>query len=215
MGNRRRPDWGDQVMPDSYTIGELAADYLVKRGHRHVAFLNLDGDHWPLRLYQQAFLAAAQILGVQIDSVVLSGPPNASDYWAGHNPAKVETLVSQFMSLSPRPTGCFVADDMQIALIQPALQSAGVAIGPSKLELVSCNNERPYLIGLNPRPAVIDIRTESIGRRGVEQLLWRLEHSNVPERVVATVEPLIVVPETAPPAQRPRCRAAVPAAFPL
>src|SRR5262245_38291196 len=25
MGNRRRPDWGDQVMPDSYTIGELAA----------------------------------------------------------------------------------------------------------------------------------------------------------------------------------------------
>jgi LacI family transcriptional regulator len=132
MGNRRRPDFGDQVMPDSYTIGELAANYLVDRGHQHVAFLNLDGDHWPLRLYQQAFLAAAQIAGVQIDSVVLSGPPDAPGYWAGHSPAKVQSLVTQFLSRRPHPTGCFVADDMQIALIQPALQAAGVEVGPAR-----------------------------------------------------------------------------------
>jgi LacI family transcriptional regulator len=194
MGNRRRPDWGDQVMPDSYTIGELAADYLIKRGHKYVVFLNLDGDHWPLRLYQQAFLAAAQIEGVETDSIVLTGAPHGPDYWSAHSPASVEELVGKYLKLRRRPTGCFVADDMQIAMIQPALQAAGVEIAPAKVELVSCNNERPYLIGLNPRPAVIDIRTESIGRRGVEQLLWRLEHRDVSERVVATVEPMIVLP---------------------
>jgi LacI family transcriptional regulator len=197
MGNRRRPDWGDQVMPDSYTIGELAADYLVQRGHRQVIFLNLDGDHWPLRLYQQAFLAAAQMAGAQIDSIVLTGPPQGEGYWAAPSPARVEKLVTQYLNRSPRPTGCFVADDMQVAMIQPALQAAGIEIGPGKVELISCNNERPYLIGLNPRPAVIDIRTESIGRRGVEQLLWRLDHRDVSERIVATVEPSIVLPDGA------------------
>lgn len=190
-------------MPDSYTVGELAANYLISRGHRHLRFLNLDGEHWPLRLYQQAFLAAAQIAGAETNSIVLTGPPQGPDYWSGHSPAKVEMLVSSYLQLAPRPAGCFVADDMQVAMIQPALQAAGVEIGPEKVELVSCNNERPYLIGLNPRPAVIDIRTEAIGRRGVEQLLWRLEHPEVSERVVATVEPRLVLPLDEAPAQRP------------
>ena len=50
---------------------------------------------------------------------------------------------------------------------------------------------------------MIDIRTEAIGRRGVEQLLWRLEHPAVSERVVATVEPRLVLPLDEAPAQRP------------
>jgi LacI family transcriptional regulator, galactose operon repressor len=118
------------------------------------------------------------------------------DYWHRFHSESVDSLVQQFMSLSERPTGIFVADDMQIALIQPALQSRGLEIGPGKTELISCNNEKPYLVGLSPKPAVIDIRVESIGRRGVEQLLWRLQHLEVPERVIATIEPFIVSSET-------------------
>src|SRR3954471_14368071 len=38
MGNRRRPDWGDQVMPDGYEIGDSAARYLVSKGHKRLAF---------------------------------------------------------------------------------------------------------------------------------------------------------------------------------
>ena len=75
------------------------------------------------------------------------------------------------------------------------VQSHGVELGPGKTEIISCNNERPYLVGLSPKPAVIDIRVESIGRRGVEQLLWRLQHLEVPERVIATIEPFIVTTE--------------------
>ena len=37
MANRQRPLWGDQVMPDNTAIGELAAKYLLQRGHKHVA----------------------------------------------------------------------------------------------------------------------------------------------------------------------------------
>jgi LacI family transcriptional regulator len=195
MGNRRRPEWGDQVMPDSYEIGDLAARYLISRGHRRLAYLNLDAGHWPFRLYHQSFAAVALEAGAEVMTVQQTWEAPSPDYWHRFNSDAVERLVQQFLALAPRPTGIFVADDMQIALIQPALQSHSVQIGPGKTELISCNNEKPYLVGLSPRPAVIDIRVESIGRRGVEQLLWRLQHAEVPERVIATIEPFIVASE--------------------
>lgn len=201
MGNRRRPDWGDQVMPSAYEIGELAANYLVKRGHRHLAYLNLDAAHRPLRIYGQSFVSEAAEL--QAEAVVLQDrpKPSSSDYRDPFQSESVERLVQQFLALVPRPTGVFVAEDMQVAMIQPALQSHGVEIGPGKTELISCNNEKPYYIGLSPKPAVIDIRAEAIGRRGVDQLLWRLAHPEVQERIIATVEPFIVTNADSQPAQ--------------
>jgi LacI family transcriptional regulator len=196
MGNRRRPEWGDQVMPDSYEIGDLAARYLVGRGHRLLAYLNLDAGHWPFRLYFQSFSAVAAESGAEVMPVQQTWESASPDYWHRFSSDAVERLVQQYLALSPRPTGILVADDMQIALIQPALQARGVEIGPGKTELISCNNEKPYLVGLSPRPAVIDIRVESIGRRGVEQLLWRLQHLDVAERVIATIEPFIVPADT-------------------
>src|SRR3954453_23592140 len=59
MGNRQRPEWGDQVLPDPFLIGELAATHLVGRGHRELAFLNMDAGHRQLHMYGQAFAAAA------------------------------------------------------------------------------------------------------------------------------------------------------------
>jgi DNA-binding LacI/PurR family transcriptional regulator len=60
------------------------------------------------------------------------------------------------------------------------------------LSVLSFNHERPLVLGLNPALTTIDIRAETIGRRAVERLLWRIEH---PEDDVATkivVEPVLV-----------------------
>ena len=190
-------------MPDAYEIGDLAARYLIERGHRRLAFLNLDAGHWPFRLYYQSFAAAATEAHAEVRPVQQQTPASQNDYWHRFSNESVENLVTQFMEMSPRPTGLFVADDMQVALIQPALQLRGIEVGPGKTELISCNNEKPYLVGLAPRPAVIDIRVESIGRRGVEQLLWRLQHLEVPERIIATIEPFIVRSELSPPKPPP------------
>jgi LacI family transcriptional regulator len=196
MGNRRRPEWGDQVMPDGYTIGELAARHLLRQGHEKLAFLNLDSGHWPFRVYGHAFSVTAADEGGQVIAIEDSAPQVGPEYWPKHRMDAVERLVSRYLDLDDRPTGLFVADDTQVAMIQPALQARGVTLGPGSVEIVSCNNERPYIVGLSPRPAEIDIRAASIGRRGVEQLLWRLEHPELTERVVSTVEPKLVLPES-------------------
>ena len=205
MGNVRRPDWGDQVLPDGYQVGELAARYLLERGHKRLAFLNLDAGHRSLRLYGHAFGAAGQDAGAHVDR--LEQPVQESDeYWHDYSADSVERLVRRFLDLPQRPTGVFVADDMQVAILQPALQKHGVAItggtgghggrggggGDKGVEIISCNNEQPYLVGLSPRPAEIDIRVESIGRRGLEQLLWRLDHRDVPERLITSIEPMVI-----------------------
>ena len=196
MGNVRRPDWGDQVLPDGYQVGEQAAKYLIGRGHERLAFLNLDSGHRSLRLYGHAFGAAAQDAGAHVDRVEQPSEA-AEEYWHSHSTEAVERLVQRYLEISPRPTGVFVADDMQVAMLQPALQKHGVEVAPGAVDVISCNNEQPYLVGLSPKPAVIDIRVESIGRRGVEQLLWRLAHTDVPERIITAIEPLVIPPDRA------------------
>jgi DNA-binding LacI/PurR family transcriptional regulator len=197
MGGVRRPDWGDQALPDGYQVGELAAKYLLDRGHKQLAFLNLDGGHRALRLYGHSFTAAAQDAGAHVDRLEQRSEDNG-EYWHQHSAQSVDRLVQQFRALSPAPTGIFVAEDMQVATLQPALQAQGVRIERGGVEVISCNNEQPYLVGLTPRPAVIDIRVEAIGRRAVDQLLWRLEHRDVPERMITAIEPIVVAPDADP-----------------
>jgi len=191
MGNRNRPHWGDQVMPDFYSVGEMAAQYLLSRGHRRLATLNMDTDHWAHRLAAQAFSLTAQDGGAEVVTVEHSGRPS-KEYWRDFRREEIDSVVGTFEALSPRPTGVFVAEDKQVAILQPALQQRGIELGAGKVQIISCNNEEPYLLGLEPRPASIDIRVESIGRRGVEHLLWRLEHQGALDRLILSIEPQLV-----------------------
>jgi LacI family transcriptional regulator len=190
MCNRRRPDWGDQVMPDTYRIGELAALHLRSRGHKHLAYLNLDASFWPFQMTSHAFATVAAEQGMKT-AIVVRDREESTGYWPTHSAHAVDKLVEKFLALPEQPTGLFLADDMQAALVQPVLQRAGVKVGKG-VDLVSCNNERPYLIGLNPIPHVIDTRVEAIGRRAVEQLLWRIENRSVHERFVTAIEPGLI-----------------------
>jgi LacI family transcriptional regulator len=197
MGNRMRPEFGDQVMQDCYQIGRLAASYLLERGHSRLAFLNLDTGHWPFRPVWQSFQAGAEESSGE--AVRLQSP--ASDGTHVYERHSVAALADAFVKLSPRPTGLFIADDFQAALLQPALIERGVRFGRSgrgsgEVELISSNNEEAYLLGLYPRPATIDIRVESIGRKAVDLLLWRLGHSSFEDRIVTLVEPRLVSPES-------------------
>lgn len=193
MGNRVRPEWGDQVMPDANEIGHMAATYLLNRGHKHLAFLNLDRGHWPFRHYCQAFHATAEEAHAHAIQLY---PPTISpnDTRAHFEPESLSALADAFVALDPRPTGVFIADDFQAALIQPSLIQRGVRFGGggSGVEVISCNKEDPYLMGLSPRPATIDIRVESIGRKGFEHLLWRAAHQDFPDRIVTCIEPRLI-----------------------
>ena len=194
MGNRTRPDWGDQVMPDGYATGELAARHLIGRGHQTLGFVNLEAGFWALRSYEHAFRATAEEAGVTAASFTYDRP-RVETYWQPHAAEAVEQVVGRLLDAALRPTGVFVADDAQVAQVQPALQRRGATVGRDGIELISCNNELPYLAGLLPRPASIDIRLPLVGRRAVEQLRWRLRHPEVADRFRICIEPRIASSE--------------------
>lgn len=201
MANRHRPRWGDQVMPNNAVIGDMAGRYLVRRGHRRLAYLGVGPDGWSMRLRSFAFGKAAEDAGAVVDVIEAVAEPRG-DYWSADGLASAaQRLVEQVVGRSPMPTGLFVAEDRLLPVIDRALRSRGVRLGgaggpgDADVEIISCNNEQPHYAGLLAPPARIDIRPEAIGQRGVEQLLWRMRNGDVAERIRVMVDPVLIEPD--------------------
>jgi DNA-binding LacI/PurR family transcriptional regulator len=47
-------------------------------------------------------------------------------------------------------------------------------------------------MGLNPSLTTLDVRAEAIGRRAVQQLLWRMRQANESVTTKILVEPVLV-----------------------
>jgi LacI family transcriptional regulator len=196
MANRQRPLWGDQVMPDNTAIGEVAARFLLDRGHKHVAFLSSGWGSWSFEIRSLAFCMTIQDAGGKVD-LLEAAEARSADLWDSDGLMRAgELLVARLVELNPQPTALFVSEDKLLPVVDAALARRGIRCGAGeKLELISCNNERPHFSRLQTPPPTIDIRAESIGRRGVEHLLWRLQNTDVPERIRTMVEPVLVVPD--------------------
>lgn len=193
MANRQRPTWGDQVMPDNTLIGEIAAQYLTGRGHRRLAYLGVDAGGWAMDIRALAFTGRARMAGAEVNTLQTGAEPGGELWQDLALASHVQGLIGRLAALDPRPTGLFLSEDRLLPLVDALLARRGLSIGAGRdVEIISCNNERPYLMGLSAAPATIDIRAESIGRRGVEQLVWRLRHPDVRERMRAMIEPCLV-----------------------
>jgi len=55
--------WGDRVCPDNEVIGRLAAERLLSRGHRHVAYLYFSATHMGFRSRAEAFAETVEEYG--------------------------------------------------------------------------------------------------------------------------------------------------------
>jgi DNA-binding LacI/PurR family transcriptional regulator len=193
MANRFPPRWGDQVMPDNSSIGRIAAEYLHNKGCKSAAYLSASAPAWGLQVRELAFCQYLEDAGVRVQ-VLRAALDSPQDFWQFDGSA-ARALAEQFVGLSPRPQGLFVAEDRHAPTVYSTLAEAGITLGAGgEVHLISCNNEMPYLNRLRPAPATLDIRAESIGRRGVEQLIWRLDNAHVQERIRKMVEPLLIEP---------------------
>jgi DNA-binding LacI/PurR family transcriptional regulator len=191
-----RPDggWGDTVQSNDLEVGRLAADYLVARGHRTLAFLNPKPNQVTFLRRQAGFVAYAEAAGASVQKFL-----GEAQGW--HLPLRtvkevdaVQGLVDALIASSPRPTAVFVPGDSVAAMVYRALYVRGLTVGRD-LSVISCNNETPLLAGLYPQLTTIDIHAEAIGRRTVDQLAWRMTHRAAPATDL-TVEPAVVEGES-------------------
>ena len=181
----------DHVFYNNASVGPLAARYLINRGHRRLALLNAVGRHPAFAQRHHDFAAVVEEAGFTPKLVVSMGEEGAV------NSSVFESLVDQLLEgpESQRPTGLFVPTDVQVPEVYQALRARGIEPGRD-IEIISCDAQQQFLSGLTPRGATIDINLELVGRRGVQQLLWRMRNPEVKNRITLLVEPTLVLPES-------------------
>ncbi|MCC6683190.1 MAG: LacI family DNA-binding transcriptional regulator [Phycisphaeraceae bacterium] len=185
---------GDAVLAGNELIGRMAADYLLGRGHKHLAILNAFGGTAPMVARQDFFMFTAQRAGADVAHLVADAPAQFMQS-ATIDLDAVEQCVAQqvdrLLALDPRPTGLFVMMDYQVAMVYRVLARHGMRPGP-QLDIIGCDDEKSTRLSLYPRPATIAIAAEAIGRRAVEQLLWRIAHPHEESRMHVVVEPQLI-----------------------
>lgn len=183
----------DQVLPGNEAIGRLAYEYLTQQGHERLACLNPFSCYPAYRVRTQSFQFAAFQAGVKVQMLTHSHATAQSPAGMSFDELEqlIHPLVAEWKQSTPRATGMFIPDDLLTAITYRALRAQGITPGRD-VQIISAANETPFLAGLQPRPATIDIGAEVMGRRAVEQLLWRMRHPRQERQVQVTIDPVIV-----------------------
>ncbi|MEW4564465.1 LacI family DNA-binding transcriptional regulator [Bremerella sp. JC770] len=180
------------VSQGNAAIGQLAGEYLLKRKHTKLCFLTVRSDHPGFVARGDGFGYAAHRAGHEITRFQSKQEIPFERMSTQQLEEALAPLVSTMLAEMPRPIGLFLPDDQITATVYRVLQRQGVEVG-REIEIVSCNNEEPYLAGLHPRPATIDLAPELTGRRAVEQLLWNIQQPEQSGRhVELIVEPILI-----------------------
>ena len=187
LGNYSIDNFADSVGVDDELIGYLAARQLLKNGHRHCAYI-VDRDRYRREASFRHEIESAGGTVQRIESSLVIANENTHCV----NRTKMEEVIVQLLSFSPRVTGVFSMTAMLTASAYPIMYECGIIPGKD-IEVVSCNNEEVYMMNLHPRPAVIDTRAYDIGQRVVDQLLWRIKHPAFPLQRIF-VRPELILP---------------------
>lgn len=185
---------GDVMLSGNEAVGRIAAEYLIDRGHKKLGVLNTMGSNPVVDTRCDYFAFVAQ----QRDCTVRRYVASHDATWIGTEgldlalfERQVADQVKRFLNDKERPTGLFIPLDLQVAMVYRVLDKHGVRPGEG-FEIIGCDDEKAALIGLNPRPATVNIGPVTMGRRAVEQLFWRIDHGESDRQVRVTVEPKLV-----------------------
>jgi DNA-binding LacI/PurR family transcriptional regulator len=175
----------DHVFYDNARVGDLAADYFLGRGLKRLAFLTPRGSHSAYAQRRERFVASVSARGGEVGVYLGDSVDVAKDA------ACVEQLVGEMLRAGPPPQGLFVPADHDLLAAFQALVRKGVQPQRDVL-LLGCNADPQFLMRMQPRPASITIQSEAVGRRAVEQLLWRVSNRGETQRTETFILPAVL-----------------------
>lgn len=176
-------------------VGKLAADYLIKRGNKHLAYLNLLSHSNCQHNDCEFFAFAAQKAGCNVCELIgdVDSPDDDKlDSWKKVT-AAVEREMRKLAAFNPRPTGLFVPIGQITVLAHQILRKIGIEPGRD-IDIVGCGCESGMLTSMDPMPATVRVDVETIGRRAVEQLLWKIHNPGDTVSTGVVVSPVLLEP---------------------
>ena len=185
---------GDMCGTDLDVGARIGVEYLHARGHRNLAYLHPRQGQTRSEGLKRALSAHAQRMNVELQ--FFEKQQSAPVKWplsAVTQPVEVIPLVERWLALpaADRPTAIIVGADSIAVQLYAALRQFNLKVGRD-ISILSFNHEKPLMMGLNPVLTTIDIRAEAIGRRAVQQLLWRIQNKTDSFPTKILVEPHLV-----------------------
>lgn len=186
---------GDHVQPDHMKIGIQAAEHVLRRGFKRCAVIGTKPGcpGYLVGFRNDAFRWSIEQHGGKVEMLLSPDLIRVGVGLHEVNGAVMAQLVAQLVNLETRPEAIFLEGDILAPALYQRLAVAGVQ-PQTEMEIVTCNNERPYLSPLDPKPTIIDVQAQIIGRRAVGQLIWRMANLHAPAMRVL-VEPVLVPSE--------------------
>lgn len=170
----------------SRTLGYLAAQHLLERGHRHLALVQLED-----KRLQTGFLSRLEGMhaaidgkpGVTLDILPLSFSAPAA-----------RALVEAKLMGSHRPTGIYAFNDEHAIVLLGALTCLGIRV-PQEIALVGTDN---ISLGEVIWPSLTSMRFDSldIGQRVVEMLHTLQQGLPLPEELARPLIPQLIQRES-------------------
>ncbi|QQE11080.1 LacI family DNA-binding transcriptional regulator [Planctomycetota bacterium] len=184
--------WGDRVQPDHRLVGHSACNYMLENNCRNVCVVSYAPTIDINTFYTEradAFEQSARLRNIPCQQLGydLSQAETQRD---AYNHA--QKIVKDFLALSPRPEGIFVANEL-VADIHEQLIRHGVT--PMK-DVMLIGGDCDHIINqrhLEPQPVMYDINASPIGQLAVQLLLTRIACPDLP-RMTQLVQPDMLIP---------------------
>lgn len=169
---------GDLCSFNHETAARIAARFLLDRGHRRVAYLNPKKGKSSLEHLKKEFRCACSDASLELTLLESASPQVAT--WpepALTGPEDLFPLVDSWCGLPARrrPTAIFVPADNIAGHLYHALEARGLMVGRD-VSVMACNNEKSLVSVLKPTLTTIEVNAHEIGRKAVDQLIWRIAH---------------------------------------
>jgi len=177
---------------DDEEIGRIAFDYLRERGHREISIVNSVRNHTGCakRVRTIQWLAEEKRIKTKVFEAAYA-KNSLYNAQADLDSSCIDRFIKTLKNKTNHSTGLFSVCDQQTFHLYTALRKANIE--PIRdMDIISCDNEKPFLNLLTPKPATIDIKAYLIGKKAAEMLIWQIQNfptiSNEPVRMLITPE---------------------------
>ncbi len=161
----REDHWS--VNADDYTGGRIAAEHLIKLGHRRIAHLSGSVDVNTSAPRKQGFLDAMNEAGIEVPSELLV--PSGFDWKLGyHSTQRLLDLGNDRM-----PTAIFAANDLCADGAIRAIRSSGMSV-PDDIAVVGFDDTR-FAEMTQPPLTTVHMPIEEMGELAARMMIRRLE----------------------------------------
>ncbi|RKX32126.1 MAG: hypothetical protein DRP71_12485 [Verrucomicrobia bacterium] len=189
---RRSTDYpGDYVEPDNVSNGQIAADYLVSKGHKRLAVINTDPNYSAIAIRTESFVNRGRKHNLETE--VINGDPKDTPAFLDAHPraGEVNKLVNRWAHMDPRPTGVYLPADHFCGSLLRAAQHHHLC--PKRdFDLILGNISPMIYPNLSHQPDAIDINLPTLVKKVVDHLIWRIDNFDLPGRVGISVTPSLL-----------------------